>query len=201
MPGDTDAFDCYIEPNPFAPQSFTVTGTADNGDTAALVLTSVSGASGATHFGFWVDLPCNLATVEVIGTSDFAIGELRVSCKDICTKVCQSNPTSVGPGASIQYKGEIAPGIHRISAQPVPDQFGIFFHGATQIRVPFGFGFLCTGGGLVRILPPVMAVANRAEVVVSIPPGLGLRYWQYWFRDPAAGGPAFNTSNALCCTF
>jgi len=406
MPGDADAFDCYIEPNPFAPQNFTVTGTASNGDTAVLVLTSISGASGASHFGFWTDLPCNLSTVSVAGTADFAIGEARISCKEAgadkkilvydnntihqmgltaarnksgdvtqafaadfnsllgsqtwdivvfdcpsskpvggfgplqayvdgggkavaaywdwdvdvalaasfdcslagtisltpgvtsyqalpagiangtfdgvtmpntdwhnhwgddgdmfnplgtavglghigtpsqpvtvkgndgstiatfamddagdswipscirlwenminkvnpgdggpCTKVCQSNPTSVGPGASIEYKGEVAPGVHRFSAEPVPNDNGIFIHGATLIRVPFGHGFLCAGGDLVRVLPPVAAVGNRAEKDVAIPPGMGIRYWQYWFRDPAAGGPAFNTSNALCCDF
>jgi len=203
MPPSTDAFDCYIEPNPFAPQSFTVTGTADNGDMAVLMLASVSGASGATHFGFWVDAPCNLSTISVSSTADFAIGEARISCKEAgpCLKVCQSNPTSVGPGASIEYKGEVAPGVHRFSAEPVPNDNGIFFHGATLIRVPFGHGFLCAGGGLVRVLPPVLAMGNRAEKDVAIPPGMGLRYWQYWFRDPAAGGPAFNTTNALCCVF
>ena len=411
MPDDTDAFDFYMEPNSFATQGFTITGRADNGDTA-VISGSISGLSGAIHFGFWVDVPCNLASVSIVGSSDWGIGEMRMSCEpetakkilvydnntlhqlgltaartkstdvthalagdfntllgsqtwdivvfdcpstkpvggfaafeayvkgggkavaaywdwdvdttlaaafdcepgppappgptsidlingvtllqstgahddvfagvampnnswhnhwadngdeftpmagaiglahignparpvmvmgnggntialfdldeagdlwlgngdaielwqnmihkvspgepELCVKVCQSNPTSVGPGAHIEYKGEVASGIHRFSAEPVPNQPGIFFHGANQIRIPFGNGFLCTGGGIVRLNPPVVGVGNRAERDVLIPPGMGIRYWQYWFRDPMGGGELFNTTNALCCDF
>jgi len=138
-----------------------------------------------------------------VGTASEAIAVLTLASEvqEPCIELCQSNPTSVGPGAHLRYEGEFALDVHTFSAEPVPNQPGIFFHGATQIRLPFGNGFLCAGDGLVRILPPVVAVENRAEVDVPVPPGTGVRYWQYWFRDPDAGGALFNTTDALCCSF
>jgi hypothetical protein len=37
-----------------------------------------------------------------------------------------------------------------LNAQPVPNQTGIFFHGANQTQVRFGTGFLCDSGNLKR---------------------------------------------------
>jgi len=117
-----------------------------------------------------------------------------------CLSVCQSNPSSAGAGARIEL-GAIASGSWTFVAAPVPDQPGIFFHGPSSIRVPFGDGYLCAGGGIVRLLPPVVAVGHVAEVSVDITGLSGMRYFQYWFRDPAGGGASFNTSDAICCEF
>lgn len=119
---------------------------------------------------------------------------------EACSRVCQSNPSSAGAGAQIELAGTSGSS-WTFAAEPVPNQPGIFFHAPNSIRVPFGFGFLCAGGGIVRLLPPVIAVGNRAEKTVDTSGLAGIRYFQYWYRDPASGPPAFNTSDAICCEF
>jgi len=117
-----------------------------------------------------------------------------------CTSVCQSNPSSAGAGAEIEVASAVGT-TWTFAAEPVPNQPGIFFHAPNSIRIPFGFGFLCAGGGIVRLLPPVVATGNRAEKTVDVSGLAGTRYFQFWYRDPASGAPAFNTSNAICCDF
>lgn len=119
---------------------------------------------------------------------------------DLCDKVCQSNPSSAGAGAHISASDN-GDGTYTLSAEPVPNQPGIFFHAPNSIRIPFGNGFLCAGGGLVRLLPPVVGSGGVASRVTDVSGLSGTRYFQYWFRDPAGGGAFFNTSNAICCDF
>ena len=128
-------------------------------------------------------------------------------------KVCQANPSSCGAPAHISAEATtggsgavlIAANDLVLFAAPVPDEFGIFFHGPNPIRVPFGDGFLCVGGGLHRLLPPVRpdaacGTATRPVDISGFSSG-STAYFQYWFRDPAAGGAAYNTTNALCVRF
>jgi len=128
------------------------------------------------------------------------VDNIVVSLEDLCERVCQSTDTSLGMPATIEFKGGDG-SWGTFGAEPVPNQFGIFFYGSTQTRLPFGNGFLCTGGGIVRALPPVVATGNRAEATIDLTSLSGIRYFQYWFRDPAAGGAFFNTTDALCCDF
>jgi hypothetical protein len=87
---------------------------------------------------------------------------------------------------------------------PVPNQFGVFFHGSSQAQIPFGNGFLCATGGITRGAV-VSATANAAQYVYdnsdakhSVVAFVSTtRNFQYWFRDPMGGGALFNTSNAL----
>ena len=70
------AFDAYIEPNPFSEQYFTVTATGSAGGSAQVDVTA-HGSSGASHFGFYATGE-TLVSIEISGTSDWAIGEWRV---------------------------------------------------------------------------------------------------------------------------
>jgi len=126
-------------------------------------------------------------------------------CDDLGTRVCQSNPNSTGYPARITGTGSDVAGtgeIVTLTATPVPSYPGIFFFGPNPIRVPFGPGFLCVGGGLTRLLPPVIGsgyVATRDVDNGAFRAG-DVLYFQYWFRDPSLG-PVFNTSDAICVTF
>jgi len=125
---------------------------------------------------------------------------------DLGVNYCTANPSSTGAPALMSAQGSTSVALNtlELTAEPVPNQPFIFFFGPNQIQVPFGNGFLCAGGGLTRILPPGAASGNRAVRSVDLPTwGIvpGTRNFQCWFRDPAGGGAAFNTSDGLSIVF
>ncbi len=122
------------------------------------------------------------------------------------TKYCTANPNSTGSPADLEASGSPSSGAGDLllTSMPVPNQNGIFFHGANVVQIPFGNGFLCTNGGIARGAI-VMGVGNVAtyfydnsDAMHSLAAFIGsTRNFQHWFRDPAAGGAFFNTSNAM----
>ena len=127
------------------------------------------------------------------------------------TNYCISLDTSLGSPATISATGSLSVADNNffLSAEPVPNQPGIFFYGPTQTINPFGNGFLCITGTIGRL-----SVENAAGNVISHaldntqPPNPATvitsgSTWNFqcWFRDPAAGGAAFNLSDALEATF
>jgi hypothetical protein len=89
-------------------------------------------------------------------------------------------------------------------------QFGIFFYGANQVAVPFGNGARCVGGSLYRLTPISTGGSGEAQFALDItnpPAPLGQvdpgETWnfQFWYRDPLAGGANFNLSDGLEVTF
>jgi hypothetical protein len=121
------------------------------------------------------------------------------------TNYCLVNPNSTGNAAIISYSGScsIAFNDFTLTAQPVPNQSFLFFFGPNQIQLPFGNGFLCVGGGLTRINPPMFAsgnVATRSIDLVGLGLAPGTKNFQCWFRDPMGGGAAYNTSDAIQIT-
>jgi hypothetical protein len=125
---------------------------------------------------------------------------------------CEAVPNSTGSGALISYTGTlgIAANDLVLTATGCPtNQFGIFFYGGLQIDMPFGNGKRCVGGQLFRF-PPVptgTGVASYAVDNMSPPQPAGQltapSTWnfQYWYRDPVAGGAYFNLSDGLNVTF
>ncbi len=119
---------------------------------------------------------------------------------------CTSTLNSTGSAASIAASGSnsAAAGNLTLTAAPVPNQSGIFFHARNQVETPFGNGFLCAAGGTVRGAV-LTAAANQATYVYDnsdAKHSLGTyanttRNFQFWFRDPMGGGASFNTSNAI----
>ena len=158
------------------------------------------------------------------GIDDDCDGE--VDDLDVCvsgtvgTRYCVAAANSVSSeGAALLAGGSANMGANNLVLQagPIaPGQFALFYHGATQLQLPFGEDFRCVGGGTVRVGPIAVAsgtgFAMRAVDLsgpagVSISPGT-TRTFQCWYRDPAAGdingdltASGFNLSDALAITF
>ena len=128
---------------------------------------------------------------------------------------CTPTPNSTGTGAFLGWSGStsvLANDLVLSAFGAVPGQPGVFFHGPTQVQVPFGDGTRCVGAGSVGLFRWSPAVVPDAFGDVVLPvdlnspalatgPGAWLpgTSWnvQLWYRDPAAGGAGFNLSSAL----
>lgn len=121
---------------------------------------------------------------------------------------CVATQNSTGSAAQIGFGGSTSLAQNDLSlevAGAVPDQPGLFLSGTSMIQVPFGDGFRCAGGAVVRF-PAVVVDATgdaiQALDVTSLPNGLVLepgdeRSFQFWYRDPSGGGSGFNLSDGL----
>lgn len=120
---------------------------------------------------------------------------------------CGATSNSTGNAATIEPTGSasLAANDLVLTAFDVPNTPYLFFHGGAQAQQPFGDGYLCAVGGIVRIGPAAVATNHTAQRVVDLPTAgitaLGTRNVQCWFRDVAAGGAGFNTSDATAITF
>ena len=125
---------------------------------------------------------------------------------------CTSNSNSTGSVANIEFEGSCAVSNNDVTlvASPVPNgQMGMFIYSDGLRDVPFGHGRLCLGGGgtsIYRIQPPVASggsgafvsavdLANPPSASGTITPGSTWAF-QCWYRDPSAGAPGYNLSNA-----
>jgi hypothetical protein len=119
---------------------------------------------------------------------------------------CQATLNSTGAAAEIRAMGSpsASAGALTLEAAPVPDKPGLFLNGAGRAELSFGNGYLCVNGTLTRG-KPIFATQSRlaftfdnSDSTHSLLVFVGTtRFFQAWFRDPAAGGAAFNTSNAV----
>jgi hypothetical protein len=205
FPAGTRGVDMYVEPNPFSLQPFSARGICSDGTTTTVNF-DADGTSGARHFGFFTRPGAELLQIDLSGATDYAIGEIRISACTLGTSYCGVNTNSTGSVALISACGSprISDNNFTLTAFSVPDQPYIFFHASNKLDAPFGNGHLCAGGGIVRLNPPMSASGNMATRSVDlISDGFvpGIRHFQCWFRDPAAGGSFFNTSNGLRMTF
>ncbi len=131
---------------------------------------------------------------------------LAFATASIGTEYCTANPNATGSPAHISGSGSArsSAGDLTLTSAPVPNQISIFFHGEDQSLQPFGEGFLCTTGGIVRG-SAVMAVGivasytyDNSDTEHSLAGFVGsTRNFQHWFRDPLGGGASSNTSNAI----
>jgi hypothetical protein len=143
------------------------------------------------------------------GQSNEGIAYLYLGSGSPGEKYCIANTNSTGAPADISSSGttSASAGDLTLTAAPVPNQPGLFFHGMNAIQLPFGNGFLCASGNIAR--GEVLAVSGNVATYTYDNSGpkhrLGAyigstRNFQYWFRDPMAGGALFNTSNAISIT-
>jgi hypothetical protein len=131
----------------------------------------------------------------------------------LAERYCIAAPNSAGPGAPIGHLGTFSIGMNDLSltVSGVPTHhFGLFFAGVNQIQVPFGDGYRCIGGGIVRYglvdsgsdgagtLALDFSDPTRPES--AIVPGSRWAF-QFWHRDIPAGGSGFNLSDAFVATF
>jgi hypothetical protein len=90
-----------------------------------------------------------------------------------------------------------------------PNTNGLFYFGPNEILQSFGNGFRCVGGTVVRL--NVLQVSGAGVAVRpldfnnmpaggAILPGATWKF-QFWYRNPAAGGAGYNLSNGLSATF
>ena len=122
---------------------------------------------------------------------------------------CVGAPNSAGPGAFVHAGGtaSVASGpIDLLVAGMPPSARGLTAYGAQTAQTPFGNGFQCIAG-TIGTLPAVSANGSGAAAQVldfaqhpAVQPGATLHF-QHYYRDPAAGGALFNTSNAMTVTF
>ena len=122
------------------------------------------------------------------------------------TRYCQALANSTGAAATILALGSASAsaGSLTVEAEPVPARFGLFIHGDQRQELPFGNGFLCVSGSPLRGKPfhpsgdRLAYTFDNSDSAHSLMAYVGtLRYFQAFFRDPAAGGAAFNSSDAI----
>jgi hypothetical protein len=129
---------------------------------------------------------------------------------------CASSPNSTGHVARIGAWGSLAvadANTHLWTSACPPGSLGIFFYGADSVQIPFGNGTLCISPfypGLFRLDPAVaIDAAGHAELELDFaalhPAGqiaAGSSWnFQFWFRDPFAGGAGTNLTDAQRVSF
>jgi hypothetical protein len=125
---------------------------------------------------------------------------------------CISAPNSFGAGALIAHSGSRSVSTNDFVLETTgcpPTAFGRYFFGANAISpVTFGNGYRCIDP-FIR-LPTLNADGNGVAIHAidfnalplggDIDPGETWNF-QFWYRNPAAGGANFNSSDALEATF
>jgi hypothetical protein len=132
---------------------------------------------------------------------------------------CNTSANSAGPGALIGSTGSTSVSANDFVLEvfgSVPSVPGIFFYGASTNAAPLGNGTLCVSGagsGIFRLNPAQFSDGSGDSVrpldLTSAPADSGpgkisvgeTWYFQFWYRDQAAGGAGFNLSNALSVIF
>lgn len=167
----------------------------------------------ATSDGGALD-PAQQVAASLNGDGHLDAGEYAVvgggsSCQ--VANVCLTIPNSTGASTSLTVGGDgsvSADDFTLSAAAGPPGQPGLFFYGSTVVSTPFGNGILCAGPGSTghtRLAPPVtFDGAGNASRAVALGGDLAAGttwVFQLWYRDPAAGGAAFNLSDAVEVTF
>src|SRR5262249_42043652 len=130
------------------------------------------------------------------------------------THFCTAAPDSYDPsGATMTYQGSTLVSnndLQLFAYGAPPENTCLFFYRATQISpVAFGNGYRCIGSPIFRLPPTETSIFGDATFSLdlhSLPSqgqiGAG-QVWsfQLWYRDPAAGGANFNSSDGLSLTF
>ncbi len=133
---------------------------------------------------------------------------VRLDPSSLGASYCVLSANSAGPGAEISASGSTSMALDAFTlhAGGCPaGQTGLFFYGRNQVQIPFGNGFLCAAGSIKRCSPLSTHADGTASQHVSyvnspITPDSTWNF-QFWFRDPQAGGAAFNLSNAWAASF
>lgn len=155
-------------------------------------------------------------TIVGWGRSDtaFVLGWIIQIDDGGCTgsNYCIAVDNSTGQPGSISNSGSLSITLNDLvlTASDVPSNLsGLFFYGTGQSQVPFGFGFKCVANPVYRLPVIQSSAAGTASYAVdygNLPPGGDITAgstwnFQYWYRDPASGAPAFNLTDGLNATF
>ncbi|MBL8862440.1 MAG: matrixin family metalloprotease [Planctomycetes bacterium] len=190
---------------------FTQAGVGGTGD--PVKLTGVA----STTTQIVVNVPANAGPgdvlVKVPGSSGSALSNpwpfqpnTGPSCP-LPVNVCFTSPNTVDPvGAVMGYGGSQSVASNDfilIASGCPPNASALFFYGANQTFATFGNGYRCVGNpvfrlGILNVNFFGDAVYNLNLNTVPGPINVGnVKYFQCWYRNPAAGGAGFNLSDAL----
>ena len=129
---------------------------------------------------------------------------------------CPASPHSGGVAARLDARGSLGLAANDLELAVFDgpaSQLGLMIYGPDAVQVPFGNGFRCVGGGVVRLLPGFKLDAQGSMVRAldfTQPPlsaGAGQvltgSTWSFqaWFRDAPAGPGATDFSDAVRLTF
>jgi len=136
-----------------------------------------------------------------------AFSALQLACGQPAN-FCVTSPNSVGPGALMSFGGSqsiAANDLVLIASGCPPTTYGLFYLGTQPMQIPFGNGVRCVGGAVLRM--PILTTTATGDAsmpvnLYNLPAGQGVvagsvRYFQLWYRNPAAGGSGFNLSDGL----
>ena len=157
-------------------------------------------------------------TLQNAAQAEIASSEAPTSSSDdggSASNYCESSPNSQGHSASIGMGGSLDLTLNTfaltVNGQIIhPASFGMFTYGTQPYNVPFGNGHLCVAPfnpGIFRM--PVQAL-TQPTVTLAMEDSQGsfsqfapaqTWYFQFWYRDPNAGGSNFNLSDGLRVTF
>lgn len=171
-----------------------------------------------------------LGDVNGDGAQEFAVGEphdsslnfiggsvlvqtgAAASCQQP-SNYCTPVPNSTGGTGSISYLGtnSVAANDLFLFAQGIPaNQTGIFYYGAGTNNVQYGNGIRCVSAGIYRLPITFVGPGGTAAQPLDItnPPQASgtitagsTWYFQFWHRDPHAGGSNTNFTDGLKVPF
>jgi hypothetical protein len=160
------------------------------------------------------DVACgaHLAAVTGLAAGQVIVYSSPFSSCGGTVNYCSTSVNSSGGPATITTAGStsIATNLFILVANGCPSsQFGLFYYGQNQTQVVFGNGFRCVGGKIYRLgvtSTNGSGVATRTLDFNNMPNGGEIApnstwNFQYWFRDPPAGGAQFNLTDGVEVTF
>ncbi len=143
---------------------------------------------------------------------DLNVNGILDGCECSVASYCVAAPNSAGPGALMSHAGTVSIGLNNLTLLCTgcpPNTTGLFFYGPQQTQVPFGNGYRCVAGPITRTGITVASssgVAARSLDYSTLPPSGAITAgstwnFQFWYRNPAAGGAGFNLSDGLSVQF
>lgn len=173
---------------------------------------AIPGAVSITSFG--EDANGELYICDASGGQIYRIEE---DCNGGASTYCVVTPNSAGSGATLAFNGStsISSNNMQMVASGAPTNVpGLFFYGPGTANFPLDDGTLCVGGPIYRQQPPIFTDAQFGFAIKDVdltngPEGSGPSqilagstwYFQFWYRDVAAGGAGSNLSDALMVSF
>lgn len=149
------------------------------------------------------------------GTSDSGPGTTNPEGPGSASTYCQATLNSFGTAASIGYAGSLALVDNTFAltvsgAAAIPTSWGMFTYGGVQTNIPFGNGYLCISPfnpGIFKMPTQqlgtgtvILEMATHPAEFANFTPASSWNF-QFWYRDPPAGGAYFNLSNGLHVNF
>jgi hypothetical protein len=151
------------------------------------------------------------------GSVEYYCGSAAVACpcgnSGLTGRGCGNSANPMGALLSVQGVASVSNDSLVFNAMGMPASAScLFFEGTTQIGAPFGDGFKCVGGGIIRLGLKISSggaasfpEAGDPSITLKgqVPAAGAIRYYQAWYRDPAGfcTNATFNVSNALKVTW